>query len=421
MTHRVHAKCNSVGASGEGPRVPEVRGARDGNPERRWHAAIVPTKVKATLRRNACAASSLTTILVDGLALSDGSTLRGIGTYLRRIISGLTERDGFAVRVLADPAVKLAVGAEAVPVRGYLPLRFRWTEHDLLLPYQMARQRCDVFFSPAQHPPRRSRMPWVQTLHDLIPLTRPDPLLAADRRRWLRVGARLRDAEAVVAVSRFSAEEAIRHFGLDRNRIHVIPNGVDPAVFHPAEHQSADPPYLLYVAAWGPHKGFDEALAVVAELARRGYPHRLVLAGPQDDWMLSRIRAAVAASPAPERVEIAGYVDDLASLYRGAEVFLMSSRCEGFGLPVLEAMACGTPVVAFGNSSLPEVVGDGGALVADGDVAAMVEQVQHLIDDRQARAQLSERGVARAARFRWEDAVDRYAELFASVARSASP
>jgi glycosyltransferase involved in cell wall biosynthesis len=256
----------------------------------------------------------------------------------------------------------------------------------------------------------------VHTLHDLIPLTWPHPLLARDRRRWNRIAPRLRRAAAVVAVSRFSADEGIRHLGLDSRRMHVIPNGVDPSVFHPGETTHGRTPYLLHVAAWGPHKGFAEALLVMAQLAARGFPHRLVMAGPQDPWMLAQVRRVVAAGPCPERVDIAGYVDDMPALYRGATALLMTSRCEGFGLPALEAMASGTPVVAFANSSLPEVVGDGGVLVPDGDIDTMVTAVQRLVGDARAWGELAERGVAQAARFRWEDTVDAYAELLRSVA-----
>jgi glycosyltransferase involved in cell wall biosynthesis len=256
----------------------------------------------------------------------------------------------------------------------------------------------------------------VHTLYDLIPLSWPHPLLARDRRRWIRIAPRLRRAAAVAAISRFSADEGIRHLGLDSRRVHVIPAGVDLAVFHPDETTHGHTPYLLHVAAWGPHKGFTEALEVIARLAARGLPHRLVMAGPQDAWMLAQIRRVVAASPCPERVDIAGYVDDLPSLYRGATALLMTSRCEGFGLPALEAMASGTPVVAFANSSLPEVVGDGGVLVSDGDIDTMVTAVQRLAGDERARGELAEQGVAQAARFRWEDTVDAYAELLRSVA-----
>ena len=359
----------------------------------------------------------MTTVLIDGYALSDGSELRGIGTYLKRVVAGLGRRPELSVKLLADAGAPVPEGAVLAPMHWHGPGRFRSLEHDLRLPAQLKRHASDVFLSPAQHPPRRSPVPWVQTLHDLIPVTRPHPVLARDRRRWLRIGPRLRRATAIVAVSRFSADEGIRHFGIDPRIVEVIPQGVDPAIFHPGEAVAQGGPYLLHVAAWGPHKGYQEALSVIARLAERGHPHRLALVGPQDDWMLAQVKRAVAASPRPDRVDIRGYVDDLPAVYRGATALLMTSRCEGFGLPALEAMACGTPVAAFANSSLPEVVGDGGVLVGDGDVEAMVEAVQRVIEDADTRSGLVERGLAQSARFRWEDTVAAYAELLSSAAR----
>jgi glycosyltransferase involved in cell wall biosynthesis len=363
----------------------------------------------------------VTVILIDGYALTDGSQWRGIGTFLTRIIAGLAERPELSVRVLAEPAAGLPRGVERVAIHRRAPRRLRRLEHDLLLPFAVAREPAGVMHSPGQHPPRRSSLPWVQTLHDVIPLSRPHPQLEAERRRWLRLGPRLRRAAAIAAVSRFSADEGIRHLGLDPRRVHVIHNGVDHAIFHPAgapgDAMREERPYLLHVAAWGPHKGFEEATALIARLAERGLPHRLVLAGPQDGWMLRQVRAVVAGSPVRERIEVAGYVADLPSLYRGATALLMTSRCEGFGLPALEAMACGTPVVAFANSSLPEVVGEGGVLVEDGDLEAMARAVRRLAICRRAHDELAERAVAQAARFRWETAVDAYAQLLCSVAR----
>jgi len=360
----------------------------------------------------------VTIVLVDGYALSDASRVRGIGTFLKRLLTGLSQSPGTSVRVLAQRRVGLPEGVDRAPARQPpVPARLQALAHDLLLPADLRRAGGDVFHSPAQHPPRRSPLPWIQTLHDLTPLTWPHPLLERERRHWERVGPRLRQAAAVATVSRFSADEAIRHLGLDAARITVIPLGVDPDVFHPGAARPESPPYLLHVAAWGPHKGFPEALAVIARLAERGLPHRLVLAGPQDAWMQAQIRAAVEASPRPDRVRLAGYVEDLPALYRGAAALLMTSRCEGFGLPALEAMACGTPVLAFANSSLPEVVGDAGILVSDGDVDGMVRAVQDLLASATRREELVAAGLAHVAGYRWADMVTAYGQLLESVAR----
>jgi glycosyltransferase involved in cell wall biosynthesis len=359
----------------------------------------------------------VTVVLIDGYALADESRDRGIGTFLKRLLAGLNDARGLSVKVLGESRINLPGGVVRVPVRRPFPGRLRSLGHDLLLPADLLRSEGDVFHSPAQHPPRRSPMPWVQTLHDLTPLTWPHPLLKRERRWWLRVGPRLRQAAAVATVSRFSADEAIRLLGLDPARLTVIPLGVDPAVFHPGETTSDGPPYLLHVAAWGPHKGFDLALAVIARLAEFGLPHKLVLAGPWNSWMEARVREGVQASPRPDRVQMAGYVDDLPALYRGATALLMTSRCEGFGLPVLEAMACGAPVVAFDNSALPEVVGDAGVLVTDGDVEAMVKAVRRLASSCTQRDELRAAGLTHAARFRWAQMDAAYRQLFESVIR----
>ena len=359
----------------------------------------------------------MTAALLDGYALSDGSHQRGIGTFLKRLIAGLADQPGISLEVLADPEVQLPNGVRRVALRRPVPGRLRAAAHDVLLPGTLRRADCQVFHSPAQHPPRRSPVPWVQTLHDLTPLSWPHPILARERRWWTRVGPRLKGAAAVATVSQFSADEAVRHLGLDPRRLHVIPLGVDPKVFFPGGSPAEDPPYLLHVAAWGPHKGFAEAMAVIDRLAEAGLPHRLVLAGPQDAWMQAQVQAEVRRATRPDRVDVAGYVPDLAAAYRGATALVMTSRCEGFGLPALEAMACGTPVVAFANSALPEVVGEAGLLIGDGDVEAMARALRELGASRSMREELSAAALARSAGFRWGKTVTAYRDLLESVAR----
>lgn len=357
----------------------------------------------------------MTAVLIDGRPLSDGSQLRGIGTYLRRILAGLAEQPDLSLTVLCAPGAVVPPNVATLALGRRLPDRVAGLEHALRVDFALRRHHADVFFSTAEDPPRRSPIPWIQTLHDLIPLTRPDPLTERDRRHWLRVGGRIRQAAAVISHSRFSADEGIRHLSLDPRRVHVVPPGVDPDRFHPGAAMDQEQPYLLHVTAWGPHKGFAEAVAVIDRLADRGLPHRLVMAGPQDAWMRAQIERIVGAGRHPERVELAGYVDDLAAAYRGATALLMSTRCEGFGLPALEAMACGTPVVAFDNSSLPEVVGDAGLLVPDGDVTAMADAVIGLIESPDRRAVVAERCLERSRRFRWSDTVAAYVDVLRDV------
>lgn len=384
------------------------------------------------------------TVAVDAAALADASALRGIGTYLRHILAGLAVQPGLRVLALASPDVALPPGVERLAVRRLVParlppaqpgdpgpprvvtlaLRYASTrlapaEHDLLLPRDLSRAAAagaTVALIPGLPPPRRAPLPWVQTLHDVIPLARPDPLAARETARWQRLGPRIRRAAAVIAVSRFSAEEGIARLGLDPARVHVVPNGVDPAFCPDGPAVQVEVPYLLYVGSWGAHKGIAEAVAVADRLAAAGYPHRLVIAGPQDVRQRERIAACVAAAAHPERVEVAGWVADLPALYRGAAALVVTSRYEGFCLPAAEAMASGTPVVAFANSALPEVVGDGGILVPDGDVDAMVGALRRVLDEPAVRRRLVAAGLQQAARFDWAASAAAHAEILRAVA-----
>src|SRR5437764_3761108 len=178
-------------------------------------------------------------IVVDGRALADASSYRGIGTYLRNIVAGLAAEPDVSVAVVAPRADAVPAGAHACSSRRRAPGRFAAIEHDLLLPADLRRCEGDVVHSPAMDPPRRCERPWVQTLHDLVPLTSA----AEDRssRRWVRRLPRLHQAAAVIAVSRWVADSAVDLLGLDPARLHVVPHGVAP-VFTPAALPSAPRP-----------------------------------------------------------------------------------------------------------------------------------------------------------------------------------
>jgi glycosyltransferase involved in cell wall biosynthesis len=136
------------------------------------------------------------------------------------------------------------------------------------------------------------------------------------------------------------------------------------------------------------------------------------MAGPQDAWMRAQVQRVLDAARRPDLVEVVGFVDHLPTLYRGATALLVTSGHEGFCLPALEAMACGAPVVAFTNSAIPEVVGDGGTLVADGDVAQLVRATHSLIEDAELRRAQSGRGVQRASQFSWRRSADAHADVY---------
>jgi glycosyltransferase involved in cell wall biosynthesis len=366
--------------------------------------------------------SPLTRVLTDGKALYDASRYRGIGRYLRNVVAGLAACDELDVSVLVKRDTPVPPGARPVLVHRLAPGRWASQEHDLLLPRDLNKVDFDVFHSPALDPPRRCARPWVQTLHDVSPLVVDAPELSAAARRWGRQRPLLLHAAAIIAVSRWSADRGIDVLGLDPRKVHVVHHGVEP-VFHPVEPRAVgDPPFLLLVSEFDPRKGYDAAMEVVARLADDGLPHRLKIAGRIAPWVRDQVEATVGASRRPDRVDLLGYVEGdaaLADLYRTASAVIVTSREEGFGFSAAEAMACGTPVVAFANTSVTEVVGDGGILVEDSDLEAMTSAVRSLVTNAAMANDLRGRALERARRFSWKRSVDEHAKVFLDVARRA--
>jgi alpha-1,3-rhamnosyl/mannosyltransferase len=368
------------------------------------------------------------TVLADTTPLSDDSRFRGIGTYVRELTARLAQLPDVDVLGLTRDPGDLPAGLRPVRVRrGLVPGRWRGREHELLLPFDLTRAArsapVDVVMSLAQTPPWRSPRPFSQTLHDVIPLIDPDPHYAEERRRWLRIAGRARRADAILAVSAHTAGEATRLLELDAARVHVVPLGVSPrfspGAGGPAPAQPDDLAYLLHVAEYDPRKRSELAVEVADRVAEAGLPHRLRWVGRVAPWYADRVQAVVAGARHPDRLDVVGRVDDeaLVELYRGAALVLITSRAEGFGLPALEAMACGAPVLAFANSATAEVVGDGGVLVADGDVEAYAAAALDLLRSPARRAELAEAGPRRAAGYSWDRCAADTADVLRSVAR----
>lgn len=359
----------------------------------------------------------MTSVLLDARELSGESSASGVGTVIRGLLDGLARRPDVDVRALATAELVLPTGVTPVPVRRIATQGGRRAvlEHEVLLPFDLRRDDAEVFHNPLFHPPWRVDRPWVQTLYDVIPLVFDDPNLAVLRRRWRRFAPRYRRADVVAAISRHAADEGLRLLGLDSARLEVVPLAVDeryqPNPEGPAA-QDDEPPYLLVVSEYSRRKGFADAFAVVGALADAGYPHRLRVAGRVPPHVAAELDALVRSADRPDRIEVLGFVPDLVALYQGAAAVLVPTRYEGFGLPALEGMACGVPVVAYDNSSLPEVVGDGGVLVADGDRAALLAAVRAILDDASWAAELRGRAIARAATFTWAAVAEAYEALY---------
>lgn len=366
--------------------------------------------------------------MIDASALSSVAAGSGIGTYVRNLVAALATRSDtdlsarsvLSISVLVEPNVVVPAGIGRRPIRRRCKQRARAEviEHAIRLPWddRRHRDRGEVFHEPGFHAPWGIRHPKVQTLHDVIPLVLDEPDVGALAQRWRRFGPRYRQADAVIAVSRHAADEGIRILGLDPTRIFVAHHGVDPAYGPGDPADRGNPPYLLIVGEYSRRKGFGEAFEVIDALAEAGYPHRLKVAGRIHDFARDELEGLRAAARHPERIELLGRVPDLATLYRRATAVLLTTRYEGFGLPAVEAMACGTPVVAFANTAVAEVVEGGGVLVADADVAAMVAALRSLLDNPAAAEELRQWGLVRASQFSWAKSAAIHAEVYRLVA-----
>jgi glycosyltransferase involved in cell wall biosynthesis len=243
-----------------------------------------------------------------------------------------------------------------------------------------------------------SPSPAVVTIHDLS--FERDPTLMRRRDRFFfrtMVPRSVRRADRVIAVSNQTKQDLVEHYDVDEPKIAVIPNGVDDA-FSPDGPARDGPPYLLFVGALQPRK---DPLVAVEALSLVDSDLGLVLVGP-DKGAASKARHAVARLGLNGRVEFAGHVEKpaLAALYRGARALVFPSRYEGFGLPVLEAMASGTPVVATSAGAIPEVAGDAAVLVDPGDPVALAGGIERALADRE---RLSRAGLERARLYSWTE------------------
>ncbi len=268
----------------------------------------------------------------------------------------------------------------------------------------------DLLHCPGPVVPARSPVPLVVTIFDALPWRHPEWLTRANvasHRLVVRRG--VRRADAVITASLHARDEIAEAYGIAQERIHVVPLGVDDC-FTPGEAPEAvlaglgvSRPFVLTVGTLQPRKNIEAVVTAFERLARQGADLTLVVAGGAG-WGEPETAKRIRRSPAADRMVMTGHVAEaeLLALYRGTSCFVFPSRYEGFGLPVLEAMAAGAPVVCSDRASLPEVAGDAAILVSPDDVEALEGAIGHVASSAQVRAEMVERGLAQAQRFTWE-------------------
>lgn len=304
-----------------------------------------------------------------------------------------------------------------------------------LVPAALRRLRVDVFHG-MDHvgiPLVGRTGKYVVTVHDVIPLVLPETFTLRHRLVVRTALARIRRAaDLAIVPSRVVKDDVVRRLGLPDDRVMVTPEGCE-ARFRPAPAEAVDaaaaryrlpPRYVLAVGTLEPRKNLGALLHAFARLRRRGSVDpelHLVLAGARG-WLDAPIFRTVRSLGLEQAVRFPGFIDDddLPAVYSGAALFVFPSLYEGFGLPLLEAMACGVPVVTSNVASMPEVAGGAALLVDPRDVDGLAAAVAQGLRDEPMRARLRAAGIARARRFSWETAARRTLDAYASLGRQSA-
>ncbi len=355
---------------------------------------------------------------INGLLLTapPGTGRSGIHQYLTNLIAALPNAleptDELVVYGARGQSTRTGGGLRAVSLTK-APTRYeRVIVEHLALPVAGRRDRLDVFHGPAFALPRGMAGPTIATFHDLAFLRWPAQV-TSQRHAYLSRAVQYSTATAtrLIAVSEATKADMVDLLGADPAKIDVTPLGVTP----PTPKQLSDQaigdlltelsirrPFVLAVGNLEPRKNLESLVEAFAQIAA-DIPHDLVLAGATG-WKADPLLALLNDPLLTDRVHLPGYLapDRLPTLYAAAELFVIPSWYEGFGLTMLEAMACGTPVIASNRGSLPEMAGEAATLV-DPQPETLADAIQNILADQDLRTRLTSAGLKRARRFTWQE------------------
>lgn len=348
----------------------------------------------------------------------------GVGEYVHRLAAALAARlpsgdsltlfssswkDRLPARVL--PETRQVDARVPVRVLNYAWHRLEWPPVETLAGPVDVVQSTNPLMIPARNAAR------LITIYDLYFLDRPEHTAAEIRRDYPTLAAEhARRADAVIVISDYTRQQAIARLGVDADRITVCRPG------HPGWARRAEPDTLgpiLFVGTIEPRKNLRRLLEAYAMLReRRAHTPDLVIAGARAATG-NALFADASLAPALDHTRLTGYVsdDERQRLYREASMLVLPSLDEGFGMPALEAMTMGVPVVASNRGAIPEVVGDTGLLVDAEDATALAAAIERVLDDASLRRRMGESGVARAAQFTWASSAANLLEAYRAAQR----
>lgn len=346
----------------------------------------------------------------------EGYRQTGVSRYISELIAGLE-------RVKSPDDKLMLFGQNTGPIKDNPMARILWEQTGL--PVNIAARRLDVFHTPIGAVPFLSIAPTVVTVHDLAFLKYPDQL-PASRRTWLIGAVRMsaRRAAKIITVSQATARDLQEWLDIPDDKIEAIPLAISGKVER-VEGTSLDvfrmkwdieKPYILAVGTLEPRKNLPTLLRAFAKI-KDDIEHQLVLVGPEG-WLTGELKNTLEELNLGDRVRLTGFVSDeeLGGWYSGADLYVFPSHYEGFGLPAIEAMRCGAPVLASDNSAFPEVIGDAGVLIPASDVDLWAESIRDLLRNETRRLHLRDLGFARADAFSWDRTAQETYNVYKEVA-----
>jgi glycosyltransferase involved in cell wall biosynthesis len=365
-------------------------------------------------------------IAIDARKLHD----YGIGTYVRNLATHLARQDTDDTYVMicrrADEAFVRALGPRFEPLveaaGNYSVLE------QVSVPLDLRRAKVDLFHAPHYVVSPLTGCPTVVTIHDCIHLRFPQylPNRAAHVYARMFMSMAAKRARRILTVSQASKDDILHYLHVPSSKIEVIHNALDERlamsptvedVSRVRDRFMLNAPFVLYAGNIKPHKNVDRLIEAFAIVRRRGNENIKLLIIGDEISKYQNLRRLVHRFQLHQHVRFLGFVPDatLAALYRLATVFVFPSLYEGFGLPPLEAMAGGTPVITSNVSSLPEVVGDAAILIDPMNASAIADAMARVLGDEPLRADLRRRGFERVKAFSWERSVRRVREVYVEV------
>lgn len=354
-------------------------------------------------------------IVINSSILNESPS--GLGVYAKNVIQELYKLNK-NIRVLSPVEIK---GVKVERITNYVKpsykkkgglIRLLWTQ--LVLPFKVKKD--DILYHPFQYISLLCRAKQVITIHDFIPLHYPE--VAKHQNKYYRflMPFLLKRAYKIVCISENTKKDLLDFYNVDDSKVSVIYNGYDDKLFNTnnvnklvLEKYKINYDYMVIVGASYYHKNIEIALKAIKDIDKKC---KLIIVGKDSDYIL-KLKSLVKELHIEEKVNFIGYVpdEDLPSLYYYSKAFVYPTLYEGFGLPILEAMACGTVVITSDNSSLPEVYGDSALVFKNNDIADLREKMSLLLNDEDLRQRLIKKSFENIKRFSWQKTAKQVYEL----------